>query len=197
MKLIIGLGNPGPHYIKSRHNFGFLALDYFKNEAGVFSDWQAQEKFKALISEGRLAQEKLILAKPQTLMNLSGQTVRALTDYYQVAPENIWVIHDDIDLPLGVLRISQNASAGGHKGIHSIMENLGSRNFVRFRLGIHPLGRTFLTIFFKKLISTKKFVLQKFAKTEKAQAKEMIKKASQAIQVALKEGVVAAQNQFN
>ncbi|KKS26220.1 MAG: Peptidyl-tRNA hydrolase [Parcubacteria group bacterium GW2011_GWA2_42_11] len=198
MKLIIGLGNPGSKYEKTRHNLGFAALDYFKNNNAGFSDWREDKKFNALLSESSIgSEEKIILAKPQTFMNLSGQTVRTLADFYKMSAADIWIIHDDMALPLGTLRISQNSSAGGHNGVESIIKNLGTKDFVRFRLGIHPIGQTFLACVFKRLISTQKFVLQKFAKNELAAIEAAQQKTAEALSAALGDGLPAAMNKFN
>ena len=180
MKLIAGLGNPGDQYQDTRHNFGFMALDYFQAEAG-FSSWQ--EKFQALVSEGSANGEKIILAKPQTFMNLSGQTVRALTDFYKIAPTDILVVHDDIDLPLGTLRLAQNAGPAGHKGVKSVIESLGTQNFTRLRLGIKsPETKSFsFWGLFKKSLPAEKFVLQNFSRAEEPVVKETTKKAGEAI----------------
>ncbi len=197
MKLIVGLGNPGPNHAKTRHNFGFIVTDSLKDQDSSFSDWQENSEFKSLIAEGRLENEKIILAKPQTMMNLSGNTVKLLADYYKIAVQDVWIIHDDLDLPLGILRINQGSSSAGHKGVQSIIDNLGSKNFVRFRLGIHPIGQTFFSTFFKKLTSTEKFVLQKFSKAEESTVEGTIDKAIHSLRVALKEGLEKAKNQFN
>lgn len=197
MKLIVGLGNPGSNYLKTRHNFGFLAIDYLKNDLGVASDWQASADFKSVLIETQIEKEKIILAKPQTMMNLSGLAAKALADYYKITPENIWVLHDDLDLPLGTIRISQGSGSAGHQGIQSLITNLGAKNFVRFRLGIHPVGQTFFLTFFKKLTSTKKFVLQKFSKSEEPMIKQIVKKTAAAIQLAIKEGLEKVKNQIN
>lgn len=197
MKLIIGLGNPGPNHLKDRHSFGFVVIDRLKKQTGGFSDWQVSEEFKSKVAEGKINEEKIILVKPQTMMNLSGSAVKALADYYKISPENIWVIHDDLDLPLGVLRISQGSGSAGHKGVQSLITQLGTKDFVRFRLGIHPIGQTFFVTFFKKLTSTKKFVLQKFSKSEESVVEEIIQKTIQAIQLSAQEGIDKAKNQFN
>jgi PTH1 family peptidyl-tRNA hydrolase len=197
MKLIIGLGNPDAQYALTRHNFGFMALDYFQKNQPVFSAWQEKQKFEALLDEGEIEGEKIILAKPRTMMNLSGKTVKTLADFYQIAPQDIVIIHDDMDLPLGALRLSQGSSAAGHKGVDSVIGNLGTKNFVRLRLGIHPLGQTFFTTFFRRLAFTKKFVLQKFSHAELPLVEEAIKKANQAILLILKDDLPKAQNQFN
>ena len=197
MKLIVGLGNPGPNHTKSRHNFGFVVVDRLKDETTGFCDWRTSDEFKSMMVEGRIGEEKIILVKPQTMMNLSGSAIKALAQFYKIAPEDIWVIHDDLDLPLGILRISQGSGSAGHKGVQSIIDNLGSKNFVRLRLGIHPIGQTFFVTFFKKLTSTNKFVLQRFSKSEENAIEEVIKKATQALKTAIQEGLDKAKNQFN
>lgn len=197
MKLIVGLGNPGKKYQKTRHNFGFLAVDYLCSNLGDFAKWSLDKKANALICKGKVGNEQIILAKPQTFMNLSGQAVRPLVSFYQINPADVWLIHDDFDLPLGIIRISRNASAAGHKGVKSIIDQLGNKDFIRFRLGIHPIGQTFLSVIFKKLLSIEKFVLKNFCKDELRKVNETIKKTSQAIKIALKEGVEQAMNQFN
>jgi len=197
MKLIIGLGNPGPNYSRTRHNFGFMVLDQLKNELGISADWQASAKFDAEVNETELAGEKIFLARPQTMMNLSGQAVKTIADFYQIPTQDIWVAHDDFDLPLGVLRLSQDSGSAGHKGVESIVNALGTKAFVRFRLGIHPVGQTFFSTFFKKLVSTQKFVLQRFSKTEIPIVEAATKKTAQAILTALQSGLDKAKNQFN
>ncbi len=195
MKLILGLGNPGPQYQNTRHNFGFLALDQFRSEVG-FSDWQENAKFKAVLSEGEINGEKLILAKPQTFMNLSGQAVSALANFYKIETTDIWVIHDDIDLPLGSLRIASGSGAAGHNGIRSIIECLGTKDFARFRLGISPAKKSFLSSLFGRMPS-EKFVMQNFSGSEKEIVSGMTKKTASALMAALSEGIDKAQNQFN
>jgi len=135
MKLIIGLGNPGEEYKKTRHNAGFLALDELvsSNKYQVLS---TQLKFNAEISNGTIDSEKIILAKPQTFMNNSGEAVKAIIDYYKIKPEDIIVIHDDLDILLGEYKISKNKNSGGHKGVQSIIDYLGTKDFMRIRIGI-------------------------------------------------------------
>jgi len=192
MNLIIGLGNPGTKYKKTRHNIGFMVIDE------LFSIWQKEygfEKFKmnkklaAEISTGKLDNNKIILAKPQTFMNNSGQAVQLLKKYYKIEPKNIWVIHDDIDLPLGKLRIRKNGSAGGHNGIKSIVEHLGTQDFPRFRLGISPAG--------DKRGDASNFVLHKFSRKEQVVLQEVIQDTVGAIEMALGQGVERAMNNFS
>ena len=150
MKLIIGLGNPGTKYEKTRHNIGFMVLD-------------------VLIKNEQFDSKKVKLIKPQTFMNNSGQEVKKITDYYKIKPEDIIVIHDDIDLPLGKIKIQQNRSSAGHKGVQSIIDSLGTKDFTRMRIGIRP----------EELIQeTEKFVIQKFTQEEQDIINETIKKAA-------------------
>ncbi len=139
MKLIVGLGNPGEKYKFSRHNVGFDVIDLFSREAVIISSERYQDF--SLITEVSLDKENLILAKPQTFMNSSGKAVSALALYYNIPIEDIFVIYDDINLELGLLRIRRNGSAGGHKGVQSIIDALGSQDFPRLRIGIGQLHR--------------------------------------------------------
>ncbi len=190
MKLIVGLGNYGKKYEDTWHNAGFVAIDeFFRQQTGDFKPWKNSAKFKAEISEGARVEEKMILAKPQTYMNNSGQAVKALAYFYKVDPADIWIIHDDIDLPLGTLRISHNASAAGHRGVQSIIDELGGQHFVRFRLGIRPAA--------DQPIPTEAYVLQKMDKEGKLILAEAIKEALAAIELSLLAGVSQAMNEFN
>lgn len=194
MKLIIGLGNPGKKYIKTRHNIGFRVADELAEKLEI-RNWKLKSKLKALISEGIFNNEKILLAKPQTFMNLSGQAVKALSIYYKINPQNIWIIHDDIDLPLGTFKISQNISSAGHKGIQSIIDSLGTKDFVRFRVGIKPdIGYQASDV---RKLNTEKFVLEKFTKEEEKRISQVIKKTTNALLVALEDGVEKAMNEYN
>jgi len=197
MKLIIGLGNPGSKFQKTRHNLGFSAIDYIYGDLGGFNGWSLDKNANVLVSRGEILGQQIILAKPQTFMNISGKAAAALTSFYKIAVQDIWVIHDDFDLPLGIIRINQNSSSAGHKGVKSIIEALDTKDFVRFRLGIHPVGQTFICKIFNKVTSIEKFVLKNFSKEELGSVKETIQKTSQAIELAIKEGVTQAMNQFN
>jgi len=157
MKLIVGLGNPGKEYEKTWHNVGFQALDLLReNEGKNFFDFKLVKKYIAELSEGEIAGEKVILLKPQTFMNLSGQSVQAIASFLKIKPDDIWIIHDEFDLPLGQIRISKNSSAGGHKGVQSIIEKIGTKEFIRFRVGIKSIIPT--------KIAAEKFVLKKISK---------------------------------
>jgi len=156
MKLIIGLGNPGEEYKKTRHNAGFLAVNKIADNF-QFSIFNFQSIFNAQISKGIIDSEKVILIKPQTFMNESGKAVRAVLDYYKINLENIIVIHDDLDITLGEYKISKNKNSGGHKGVQSVIDHLGTKDFMRIRIGIEIENRK---------IPTEKFVLNNFTKDE-------------------------------
>ena len=190
MTLIVGLGNPGRKYIRTRHNLGFRVVNQFAKEK-KFPKFRFSKKFNSLISEGRLDKKKVILAKPQTFMNNSGKAVKLLTKPYTLDPNNLIIVHDDIDLPLGKMKIIKNRGAAGHKGIQSITDELGTKNFVRFRIGIKPKPYTLDP---KTLES---FLLQKFTKKEEKLLKEVIKRTCQAIEVAIIEGIEKTMNEFN
>jgi PTH1 family peptidyl-tRNA hydrolase len=213
MILIIGLGNPGKKYQNTRHNIGFMVVESLKhapyrNEvsgAGLkvksFSDWKKNKKFQAEISEGEISGQKVTLAKPQTFMNLSGKAVKAIFNFQfsifnqfsirQFSNKNLIVIHDDIDLPLGKIKISMGRGSAGHKGVESIIKEIGIKNFARFRIGIKPKQ------YHRLVYGTKEFVLQKFNKKEEKVLKEVIKKTAEAIEFALKNGIEKAINRFN
>ena len=148
MKIIVGLGNPGKEYEKTRHNAGFLTLD--KVAASLNVDITTK-KFKALIGETFIKGEKVILVKPQTYMNLSGESLIKILDYYDLDASDIFVISDDLDLPVGQLRIRENGSSGGQRGIQNIIQHLGTNVFLRLKIGIDN----------NKLIDTKDYVLGK------------------------------------
>lgn len=163
MKLIIGLGNPGEQYKKTRHNLGFAVIDTLARELEI-DNWRFEKKFNALISEANIG-EKIILAKPQTFMNESGLSVKSLTDYF--SPEYILVIHDEMDLPLGEFKLQENRSSAGHKGVQSIIDFLKSQEFNRLRIGINVNSD----------IETEAFVLQKFTEEEQKILAKTVKEA--------------------
>ena len=156
MKLIIGLGNPGKEYEKTRHNAGFLTVNKLVSSI-KYQVLNAQSKFNTEISKGTLNNEKILLIKPQTFMNNSGQSVKAVLDYYKIKPEDIIVIHDDLDIPIGEYKISKNKNSGGHKGVQSIIDHLGTKDFTRIRIGIMTEN---------KKTPTERFVLERFNKDE-------------------------------
>jgi len=167
MILIVGLGNPGEKYIKTRHNIGSRVVDELK-----FSD-----------------KEGVILAKPKTFMNLSGKAVKSLLKTHILGPKNLIVIHDDIDIPLGEIKIVKNRGAAGHRGVQSIIKELSTKNFIRFRIGVQPKSG--------KPKNVETFVLQKFAKEEEKIIKEVIQKTVEAIEFSLKSSLEKSMSKFN
>jgi len=203
MIIIFGLGNPGRKFYKTRHNVGFQVVDKFKIE-NEFSNWRGRKKdFKALISEGKINNKKIILAKPQTFMNSSGQSVKLLIENRKLKIENLFVVHDDLDIPLGKIRIVKNRGSAGHKGIQSIIDELGTQDFIRFRIGIdqgtwnmEPRTRT-SSVRGKHGTKREDFVLEKFTKEEQKIIKEMKKRACEALELTIKEGVEKAMSEYN
>lgn len=183
--LVVGLGNPGRQYQNTRHNAGFMVVDRLAERLGVrFSRLQ----FRALVVDGRYQERKIILAKPQTYMNESGQAVGALVRFYKITRENIMVVHDDVDLPFGVLRLRPAGSSGGQKGMESIIERLGTQDFPRLRVGIgRPPGQMLAAA----------YVLQEFDRDEKEELPAVIDRAVDALLMVLTEGLEKAMNQYN
>lgn len=174
--LIVGLGNPGKKYEKTRHNIGFMVIDALLHETRIMKH-EARKKFDSEIIEIKnnpylKNSGRVILAKPQTYMNESGRAVAAIVRFYKIPLERIWIAYDDIDLPLGTLRIRKNGSSGGHNGVQSIIDALGSNEFPRARLGIGPVPPG---------IDPADFVLSPFSEDEQKTAGEMISRAADAI----------------
>ncbi|NIP32353.1 aminoacyl-tRNA hydrolase [Candidatus Saccharibacteria bacterium] len=190
MKLIIGLGNPDKKYTNTPHNLGFVALDEIQKEYNeFFPNFKLNKKFQAEISKGKFPDKDIILAKPQTFMNLSGKSVQAIKKFYKIKPQDIWIFHDDIDLPLGKIRISKKSGAAGHKGVQSIIDMLGTKNFVRFRMGIKtPMAEK---------IPSEDFVLRKFSKSDQTKTDKMINQALEACNAAAELGITKAMNLYN
>ena len=186
MKLIIGLGNPGIEYQFTPHNLGFLTIDRIANNVGVEV---RNRQCRALTARGVIAGEPVILAKPETFMNLSGLSVRELVTEYQAdVKSDLIVIYDELDLPLGTIRIRQRGSSAGHNGMESILGALGTDEFLRIRLGIAPE---------RKIADTVKFVLTPFRKAQLKVVDEIVDAAADAVHVILKEGPAGAMNRFN
>ncbi len=179
MKLIFGLGNPDAKYLKTRHNFGFRAVDFFA-EKFEFPEFRFEKKFRAEISEKEIRGEKIFLAKPQTFMNLSGESAGAILQFFKPALADFLTISDDVDLPFGTIRIREGGSAGGHNGIRNLIRHFGTENFARLRLGIASE--------LLDLMPTEEFVLSKFSQKEEATIPEILEKASGAIEDFLKNG---------
>jgi len=174
MKLIVGLGNPGEKYKKTRHNLGFLVVDYLA--AG--DKWKKSKNSNCLYIRKQIGPEEIELIKPLTFMNNSGKTVNHIQKKHRIKPENILIIHDEIDLPLGEIRIQQGRGPAGHKGVQSIINQLGTKDFVRLRIGIRPTNQ-------ETIVDTEKFVLEKFTPTEEEIVQAIIKRAAQMIRTAL------------
>ena len=185
MWLIVGLGNPGFEYAWTPHNLGFLVIDLVAERAGIRVE---RPEAKSYVGKGRIGQQEVALAKPQTYMNLSGMAVRELAERYEVAPGQILVVVDEVALPWGSLRIRERGSAGGHNGLKSVIGALGTDEFVRVRLGIqpdHPVG------------DISAYVLHRMRKAELEAAAELVERAANAVECAVTEGVRRAMNQFN
>ena len=171
MKIIIALGNPGQQYANTRHNAGFIIADELQKSL-VFSEFEKNSKFEASVCEKNLGGEKILLAKPQSFMNNSGQVVKKMLDFFKISKENLVVLHDDLDIELGAFKISLDSSAAGHNGVQSIIDNLGSQQFKRIRLGIEGSEKKK-----DRIIPGEVFVLQDFSKEEL----EIIKKLAEKI----------------
>ena len=186
-ELIVGLGNPEPKYDQTRHNIGFAAIDELAKL------WQMplseNKRFEGLYSEGQAAGgHKVRLLKPLTYMNRSGQSVRAVTDWYKIEPSSVLVIYDDMDLPVGKLRIRLSGSAGGHNGMKSIIAHLGGREFPRLRIGIGKSNSSDRTV---------SHVLGKFAPQELQPIEEILYTSVKAIELSLKAGIEQSMNRYN
>jgi PTH1 family peptidyl-tRNA hydrolase len=185
MRLIVGLGNPDPEYQWSPHNLGFLAVDELANRSSIHVE---RPEGKALIGLGKLAGEDVVLAKPQTYMNLSGVSVRDLLERYELGPEDLLVLYDERDLPWGMIRIGERGSPGTHNGAKSVTSSVGTQEFARLRLGCgpdHPVG------------DLAAYVLRPMKKAELEVAAEMIATAGDAVETILTQGLAAAMNKFN
>ncbi|MGB0678311.1 MAG: aminoacyl-tRNA hydrolase [Polyangiales bacterium] len=184
MKLVVGLGNPGPRYEANRHNFGFLLVDHLVDDCGSATWQQAQQGLRAQCS---CAGERLICLKPQTYMNRSGFSVQQCAAYFKVAPTDILVVHDELDLPFGVLRLKAGGGLAGHNGLKSIAQQLGRPDFLRLRAGIGRPSRG----------RVEDYVLSDFTKDEQLQLEEVIDRGLAMIRTWLAEGLAAAMNQHH
>jgi len=193
MKLIVGLGNPGRAYANNRHNIGFMCLNHFARIQGIRFN---KKQGKARTGTGEVAGCKIVVAKPQTYMNLSGESVSRLIKKFDIKLNDLVVIHDDLDLPLGRIRIRSGSSSGGHKGIDSIINVLESQDFLRLRVGIErPTKNEGPTEFSEYEIIS--YVLSDFTPDEKQAVTMVIPKVSEAILCLLTEGLTAAMNKYN
>jgi PTH1 family peptidyl-tRNA hydrolase len=185
MRLIVGLGNPDPEYQWTPHNLGFMAVDELANRGSIRVE---RPEAKALVGRGKLAGTEVVLAKPQTYMNLSGVSVRELLSKYQLEVGDLLVMWDEVQLPLGMVRIHPGGSAGSHNGAKSVIGAVGTQEFARLRLGCGPE---------QLLGSRKEHVLRPMKRTELEIAAEMIGEAGDAVELILTQGIDAAMNKYN
>lgn len=192
MKLIVGLGNPGEKYNNSRHNLGFLVLDsLLQKEKLKRTFWTEEKKFKVLTHELDLGGEKVTLLKPETFMNDSGIAVQQYCSYYKIDPQDIVVVHDELDIPLGKIRIRFGGSGGGHNGVNSIIQKLGTDKFLRVRLGIGREARGHSTH------DSTDYVLGTFETHEKSKVKSLVKQAVKDILLLQKHGIDLYMSKYN
>jgi PTH1 family peptidyl-tRNA hydrolase len=184
--LIVGLGNPGKEFAQNRHNIGFRIVDHIAAAYGGMTFSKKQSK--ALVADGTIADRKVLLAKPQTFMNLSGDSVQGLLAFYKIPLSNLLVIADDIDIPLGTIRIREKGGAGGQKGIKNTIERLGTQEFARMRIGVsRPPGKK----------EAADYVLQDFAKSEEILVIETVDRAVRAVETWLRHGLVIMMTRHN
>jgi peptidyl-tRNA hydrolase, PTH1 family len=185
MKLIVGLGNPGPEYEWTPHNLGFLAVDALAERAGIRI---TRPEAKSFAGRGTLAGNEVVLAKPQTMMNLSGVAVRGLLEKYECGPAALILLVDDVDLPWGMLRIRERGRAGTHNGMKSVVRSLGTEEFIRVRLGVGPE---------KVWGDLADYVLSQLGRAERETALQMAADAADAVEMILTDGVGKAMTRFN
>lgn len=185
MKLIVGLGNPGKQYENTRHNIGFEVIDELSRKLSIPLN---QSKFKGLYGIGFHKNEKVVLLKPLTYMNLSGESIRAVMDFYRIEIEDLVVIYDDLDLPAGKIRLRQKGSAGGHNGIKSTVSHLGTQEFNRIRIGIDRP---------KNGMKVTDYVLGRFHEEEQAMTRDAVKKSADACETWMEKPFLQVMNEFN
>lgn len=185
VKMIVGLGNPGPHHERHRHNVGFQCVDLLARAHGLVFD---QRHHHASLALGQIGPHRVILVKPMTFMNAAGPAVAALARFYQVAPADMLVVYDDLDLPLGKIRLRPKGSSGGHNGVKSLIQHLGTQAFPRLRVGIgRPIGQ----------MDPADYVLQDFSPEQEEVMAQARERAVRAIERWLEAGIVEAMNEFN
>ena len=184
MYVVVGLGNPGKQYENTRHNIGFITIDYLADQLGVKVN---KAKHKALIGECRIGSEKVVLVKPQTYMNLSGESVSQIMNFYKIPIENLIVIYDDIDIDKGAVRIRAKGSAGTHNGMRSIIKLVGENKFPRVRIGIGKDSR----------IPLVDYVIGGFRKDEVKIMEEAVEHAAAGVEAIITEGIDRAMNKYN
>lgn len=188
--LVVGLGNPGPKYAATRHNVGQMVLDHIASAAGA--RFSAARRAQAVVVEGRLglpgADERVVLAEPTTYMNTSGGPVKALASYYDIPPERIVVVHDEVDIPFDTIRVKRGGGEGGHNGLRDITKALGTKDYLRVRVGVgRPAGQR----------DTADHVLAPFTTTERRSLDLLVSDAADAVEQLVLEGLLAAQQRFH
>jgi PTH1 family peptidyl-tRNA hydrolase len=192
--MIAGLGNPGTQYEKTRHNLGFMLVDAFSSHLALNNSpgvWK--ERSGALVSEARIGSERIWLVKPQTFMNRSGEPLAQVMQFFKVEAAGLVVLHDEVDLPLGSLRIKNGGGDGGHNGIKSVVAGIGSADFVRFRLGI---GRPMVAAE-NANPDVSNWVLGRFSRDEQPIVSELLTRSTLALEALMADGITSAQNRFN
>lgn len=184
MYIIVGLGNPGRKYEHTKHNIGFITLDYLAENHGIKIN---KIKHKALVGEGMISGQKVLLVKPQTHMNLSGNSVREVMEYYKADVSQLVVIYDDVDIPMGSLRIRKKGSAGSHNGMRSIIYDIQTDQFKRIRIGIGT----------EKRVNLANYVLGGFSKEDKSLMEDGVKIAAAAVECMLEKGIDIAMGEYN
>jgi len=182
MWLVVGLGNPGPKYLKTRHNIGFMCIDMIAGDAPFKSEHKAE------VARIMIGDQKTVLAKPQTFMNLSGESVQPLMHFYKIGPENLIVIHDEVDIPYQHMRVQKNRSPGGHNGLKSVTQHLGTQDYYRIRMGV---GRSATGM------DTADFVLQNFSQEEFTTLPSFLEKGLNATETLIAKGLGPAASLFN
>ena len=185
MHCLIGLGNPGPEYAETRHNVGFRVIDLLAERHSIRL---RRRRLRSEVGEGKIASQRVLLVEPQTFMNNSGEAAAQVVSYFDLQPQDLLIIYDDLDLELGTLRLRRGGSAGTHKGMRSIVEHLDTEKIPRLRLGIGPLPAQADAV---------EFVLSAFGGAEIATIEEMLTRAAEAVEYFLTEGIEAAMNKFN
>jgi len=193
MILVVGLGNPGQKYEKTRHNLGFRVIDEFAKNKN-FPDFKFSKKFNSEISESVLNYEKIILAKPQTFMNNSGKAVKKLIGNWKIESEKLFVIHDDIDLNLGKIKVVKDRGAAGHKGVQSIINEISTKNFIRFRIGIWPKDKLVEPDSHRE---TEIFVLENFSKEEEKILDQVASRLIKTLDLLIKKGFEKTASTYN
>jgi PTH1 family peptidyl-tRNA hydrolase len=184
--LIVGLGNPGKEYAKTRHNAGFLLVEKLAQDWKA--NWAAEKKFSSRLAKTEQGARKFVLCEPQTFMNASGEAIRAVSDFFRLSPEKILVVVDDADLPFGEIRLRGSGSSGGHHGLESVEEHLGTRDFPRLRIGI---GRK------DSSRQITNYVLGQFAKDEAELLEKVLARAEKQVECWASDGIAKAMNRFN